>query len=99
VNDFRKLCGIEAYTPVDNVAGADRAHHNDEGWETVFAAWLRTSKANKNDAVFVFSVGAVTWRRSQRQYRGRTQGSKTRGMKCSAWWDATAGTPSGSATA
>lgn len=56
VNDFRKLCGIESYTPVDNVSELT-ARTNDEGWETVFAAWLRTSKANKNDAVFVFSVG------------------------------------------
>lgn len=56
VNDFRKLCGIEAYTPVDNVSELT-ARTNDEGWDTVFAAWLRTSKANKNDAVFVFSVG------------------------------------------
>ncbi len=56
VNDFRKLCGIEAYTPVDNVSELT-ARTNDEGWETVFAAWLRTSKANANDAVFVFSVG------------------------------------------
>ncbi len=56
VNDFRKLCGIEAYTPVDNVAELT-ARTNDEGWETVFAAWLKTSKATQNDAVFVFSVG------------------------------------------
>ena len=56
VNDFRKLCGIEAYTPVDNVAELT-ARTNDEGWDTVFAAWLKTSRANKNDAVFVFSVG------------------------------------------
>jgi D-sedoheptulose 7-phosphate isomerase len=56
VNDFRKLCGIEAYTPVDNVSELT-ARTNDEGWDTVFAAWLRVSKANKNDAVFVFSVG------------------------------------------
>lgn len=56
VNDFRKLCGIEAYTPVDNVAELT-ARTNDEGWDTVFAAWLRTSKANENDAAFVFSVG------------------------------------------
>ncbi len=56
VNDFRKLCGIEAYTPVDNVSELT-ARTNDEGWDTVFAAWLRTSKANSNDAVFVFSVG------------------------------------------
>jgi len=56
VNDFRKLCGIEAYTPVDNVSELT-ARTNDEGWDTVFAAWLRTSKANQNDAAFVFSVG------------------------------------------
>ena len=56
VNDFRKIAGIEAYTPVDNVSELT-ARTNDEGWDTVFAAWLRTSRANKNDAVFVFSVG------------------------------------------
>ena len=56
VNDFRKLCGIEAYTPVDNVSELT-ARTNDEGWDTVFAAWLRTSKASQNDAAFVFSVG------------------------------------------
>jgi len=56
VNDFRKLCGIEAYTPVDNVSELT-ARTNDEGWDTVFAAWLKTSRATKNDAVFVFSVG------------------------------------------
>lgn len=56
VNDFRKLCGIEAYTPVDNVSELT-ARTNDEGWDTVFAAWLRTSKGNEKDAVFVFSVG------------------------------------------
>ena len=56
VNDFRKLCGIEAYTPVDNVSELT-ARTNDEGWETVFAAWLKVSRANNNDAVLVFSVG------------------------------------------
>jgi D-sedoheptulose 7-phosphate isomerase len=56
VNDFRKLCGIEAYTPVDNVSELT-ARTNDEGWDTAFAAWLRTSKANANDAVFILSVG------------------------------------------
>lgn len=56
VNDFRKLCGIEAYAPTDNVSELT-ARTNDEGWETVFAAWLRTSKANRDDAVLVFSVG------------------------------------------
>jgi D-sedoheptulose 7-phosphate isomerase len=56
VNDFRKLCGIEAYTPVDNVSELT-ARTNDEGWDTVFSAWLRTSKAGPQDAVLVFSVG------------------------------------------
>ncbi len=56
VNDFRKLCGIEAYAPTDNVSELT-ARTNDEGWETVFAAWLRTSRAGANDAVLVFSVG------------------------------------------
>jgi len=56
VNDFRKLCGIEAYTPVDNVAELT-ARTNDEGWDTVFSAWLRVSKANSKDGVLVFSVG------------------------------------------
>ena len=56
VNDFRKLCGIEAYAPTDNVSELT-ARTNDEGWDTVFAAWLRTSRASANDAVLVFSVG------------------------------------------
>ena len=56
VNDFRKLCGIEAYAPTDNVSELS-ARTNDEGWETVFVAWLRTSNANEKDALFVFSVG------------------------------------------
>ena len=56
VNDFRKLCGIEAYAPTDNVSELT-ARTNDEGWETVFAAWLRTSKAGPNDAILVLSVG------------------------------------------
>ena len=56
VNDFRKLCGIEAYAPVDNVSELT-ARTNDEGWETVFAGWLRVSKIIAEDAVFVLSVG------------------------------------------
>jgi D-sedoheptulose 7-phosphate isomerase len=56
VNDFRKLCGIEAYAPTDNVSELT-ARTNDEGWDTVFAAWLRTSRANEKDAALVFSVG------------------------------------------
>jgi len=56
VNDFRKLCDIESYAPTDNVSELT-ARTNDEGWSTVFAAWLQTSRANANDAVLVFSVG------------------------------------------
>lgn len=56
VNDFRKLCGIETYAPTDNVSELT-ARTNDEGWETIFAGWLRTSRASSNDAVLVFSVG------------------------------------------
>lgn len=56
VNDFRKLAGIEAYSPCDNVAELT-ARTNDEGWGTVFEAWLRTSRANEKDAVLVLSVG------------------------------------------
>ncbi len=56
VNDFRKLAGIEAYTPTDNVSELT-ARTNDEGWESVFAAWLRTSRLQQRDMVFVLSVG------------------------------------------
>lgn len=56
VNDFRKIAGIEALSPCDNVSELT-ARTNDEGWDTVFAAWLRGSRANAKDAVMVFSVG------------------------------------------
>jgi D-sedoheptulose 7-phosphate isomerase len=56
VNDFRKLCGIEAYSPVDNVSELT-ARANDEGWETIFAGWLEVSRLNCDDAILVFSVG------------------------------------------
>jgi D-sedoheptulose 7-phosphate isomerase len=56
VNDFRKLCGIEAYAPTDNVSELT-ARTNDEGWHTVFAEWLKVSRANAKDAVLVLSVG------------------------------------------
>jgi D-sedoheptulose 7-phosphate isomerase len=55
-NDFRKLAGFEAYAPTDNVAELT-ARTNDEGWETVFAAWLTESRLRREDAVFVLSVG------------------------------------------
>jgi len=56
VNDFRKLCGIEAYAPTDNVSELT-ARTNDEGWATVFTGWLKVSRLNKNDALLIFSVG------------------------------------------
>ena len=56
VNDFRKLAGIEAYSPTDNVSELT-ARINDEGWPSVFAAWLETSRLQPRDAVLVFSVG------------------------------------------
>jgi len=58
VNDFRKLCGIEAYSPVDNVSELT-ARTNDEGWDTVFAAWLEISRLNEKDAILVYSVGGA----------------------------------------
>jgi D-sedoheptulose 7-phosphate isomerase len=56
VNDFRKLCGFEAYAPTDNVSELT-ARTNDEGFETVFSAWLTGSRIAADDAVLVFSVG------------------------------------------
>lgn len=56
VNDFRKLAGFEAYAPTDNVSELT-ARTNDEGWETVFAAWLASSRLTPHDALFVLSVG------------------------------------------
>ena len=56
VNDFRKIAGIEAYTPVDNVAELT-ARTNDEGWESVFVAWLKGSRLQAKDMLFVLSVG------------------------------------------
>lgn len=56
VNDFRKILGIESYAPTDNVSELT-ARTNDEGWSSVFSEWLRISKLNKNDLIFIFSVG------------------------------------------
>jgi len=56
VNDFRKLAGIEAYAPTDNVAEIT-ARTNDEGWGGVFSGWLKVSKFNSKDCLFILSVG------------------------------------------
>ncbi len=56
VNDFRKIVGIESYAPTDNVSELT-ARTNDEGWATVFVEWLKISKLQPKDALFIFSVG------------------------------------------
>ncbi|MGD1067915.1 MAG: SIS domain-containing protein, partial [Vulcanimicrobiaceae bacterium] len=56
VNDFRKICGFEAYAPTDNVAELT-ARTNDDGWASVFEAWLRTSRLRAEDGLLIFSVG------------------------------------------
>lgn len=56
VNDFRKICGFEAYTPTDNVSELT-ARINDDGWESSYEEWLRGSRLTRNDGVLVFSVG------------------------------------------
>src|SRR6202158_3403600 len=56
VNDFRKLCGFEAYAPTDNVSELT-ARINDEGWDTSLAAWLLASRFNDKDGLLIFSVG------------------------------------------
>lgn len=56
VNDFRKICHLEAYTPTDNVSELT-ARVNDDGWDTTFDAWLATSRISDRDAMLVFSVG------------------------------------------
>jgi len=56
VNDFRKIVGIESYAPTDNVSELT-ARTNDEGWDTIFSEWLKISKLNSNDTLFILSVG------------------------------------------
>jgi D-sedoheptulose 7-phosphate isomerase len=56
VNDFRKICGFEAYAPTDNVSELT-ARTNDEGWATVFSEWLKGSRINAQDGLLIFSVG------------------------------------------
>lgn len=63
VNDFRKLAGIEAYAPTDNVSELT-ARTNDEGWPTVFEAWLQTSRLKPDDMLFIFSVGGGSLERN-----------------------------------
>jgi D-sedoheptulose 7-phosphate isomerase len=81
VNDFRKLAGIEAYAPTDNVSELT-ARTNDEGWETVFAEWLKVSRASDRDAVLVMSVGGGDLERNVSPNIVRAlQEAKARGLK------------------
>src|ERR1041384_4195646 len=85
VNDFRKLAGIEAYAPTDNVSELT-ARTNDEGWETVFAEWLKVSKLNADDALFVFSVGGGSLEKNISPNLVRAlQYAKTVGARSLAW--------------
>jgi D-sedoheptulose 7-phosphate isomerase len=80
VNDFRKLAGIEAYAPSDNVSELT-ARTNDEGWETVFEAYLRVSQGSASDAVLVFSVGGGDATRNvSRNIVRAVDEAKSRGM-------------------
>ena len=65
VNDFRKLCNIESYAPTDNVSELT-ARINDEGWDTSFVDWLKVSKFNKRDVIFIMSVGGGSLKKSVR---------------------------------
>ena len=62
VNDFRKICNIESYCPTDNVSELT-ARINDEGWETSFQEWLKSSNLTKKDAIFVMSVGGGNFKK------------------------------------
>ena len=64
VNDFRKLCNIDTYTPVDNVSEIT-SKTNDEGFDTIFDTYLKLSKFNKNDALMVFSVGGGNFKKKR----------------------------------
>jgi D-sedoheptulose 7-phosphate isomerase len=81
VNDFRKLCGIEAYAPTDNISELT-ARTNDEGWATVFAEWLKVSRARDKDAILIFSVGGGNLERNvSPNIVAAIKEAKTRGLK------------------
>lgn len=81
VNDFRKLCGIEAYAPTDNVSELT-ARTNDEGWHTVFSEWLKVSRATDKDALFILSVGGGNLEKNvSPNLVAAIQEAKARGMR------------------
>ncbi|GFI16234.1 phosphoheptose isomerase 1 [Lachnospiraceae bacterium] len=79
VNDFRKIGGIEAYTPADNIAELS-ARTNDEGWDSTFSEWLKTSKLSDKDVVMVFSVGGGN-EETSRNIVNALEEAKKRGVK------------------
>jgi D-sedoheptulose 7-phosphate isomerase len=81
VNDFRKLCGIEAYSPIDNVSELT-ARTNDEGWDTIFSGWLEVSRLAASDAILIYSVGGGDAERNvSRNLISAIDFAKTRGAK------------------
>jgi phosphoheptose isomerase len=80
VNDFRKIVGIEAYAPTDNVSELT-ARTNDEGWETVFVEWLKTSRLSNNDMLFIFSVGGGNLEKNVSPNLGRAGGRRRRSRR------------------
>lgn len=79
VNDFRKIGGIEAYAPTDNVSELS-ARTNDEGWDTTFSEWLKTSKVSDKDAIMILSVGGGNEQTSQNIVNALKM-AKERGVK------------------
>jgi D-sedoheptulose 7-phosphate isomerase len=97
VNDFRKIVGMEAYAPTDNVSELT-ARTNDDGWETTFVQWLRTSRLRPTDAVFVFSVGGGTLEKNVSPNLVRAlQYAKKLGQRYSVSWVGMGVTPQRSA--
>ena len=93
VNDFRKICGFEAYAPTDNVAELT-ARINDDGWDTVFAGWLRGSHLSAVDGLLVLSVGGGDEDRGYRSISSAPSIWHEAGaLRSGAWWDGMAATP------
>ena len=84
VNDFRKLAGIECYAPTDNVSELT-ARINDDGWESTFVEWLKVSRLDAKDAVFILSVGGGSTEANMSLEFGRRgqlrQGSRRQGHR------------------
>ncbi|MEI9959702.1 MAG: SIS domain-containing protein [Limisphaerales bacterium] len=99
VNDFRKICGFEAYAPTDNVSELT-ARTNDEGWATVFSGWLKGSRINAKDGLLIFSVGGGNLERMSAQTLSAPFRSPSKSERpSSVSWDATVVTTAKEATA